>query len=673
MLRPHRLPSQDPAGHGQGAEPRSDEPKAPLEPRREVLPGGREADPRPAHRPALAQASIPAHISRPSQSKVRHFWFTRNIHQDVGGFQVSVNDAFLMCIRNGFGNLSDDRRCVYGRQWAVFDSIGQTVAFDKSHREIVLAVVFADFKDRHDPRMIQIRRRFRFRIEAFDIFLRCQLPGQNHFQGHDAVQIDLASFVPWGLEYRWGQFNCCNYNYYGNQEYNWSGATLYYTTLKNVIRMEEEAARSGAPAINPYSALGKFFRAYLFYEMTMRTGDLPMKEALLGVENLKPKYDTQKEIFLQIFKWLEDANNDLGKLSNEGGNLLQGDFYFNNDMKKWQKVINSFRLRVLVTLSKKESDADLKIKDQFTAIFADKTKYPIMTGMVDNLQFQYINPFNKYPVNPDNYGFDATRYNMSSTYIGLLTAFKDPRVFAVAEPAGVKLKAGLLPSDHAAFVGASPAEDLADMSNKAGLNNGPGFVPGVYSFYGRKRYYSTYTAEPTILIGYPEMCFNIAEAMNRGWLSGVAEEWYMNGIKASQGFYGVKDGANDFYYLKAGGKVIEGGDYTNYKVTFVFNDYYNQFLVKYNGNNSTGLDQILKQKYLAFFQHSGFEAYYNYRRTGIPDFAKGGPGTGNSGLIPKRFQYPSSERTTNGDNLNAALSSQFGGSDDINKEMWIIK
>jgi Starch-binding associating with outer membrane len=491
----------------------------------------------------------------------------------------------------------------------------------------------------------------------------------------NGVETSLASYQrPWNLEQRWNQFACCNYNYYGNQEYNWGGATLFYTTLKNVIKMEEEAKKGGAKDVNPYTAIGKFLRAYFYYEMTMRVGDLPMSEALQGVENLTPKYNTQKEIFIQVLKWLEGANADFATLINSSDNSLLGDFYFNNDLSKWQKLVNTFSLRVLISLSRKESDADLKVKATFAAIVAGShTQFRIMSSMNDNLQFVFVNPFNKYPINPDNFGFDATRYNMSSTHIGLLTSLKDPRVFAVADPAGAKLKAGLLPSDYNAFLGASPAEDLADMSTKAGQDNGTGFVAGVYSFYGRYRYYRTYTAENTILVGYPEMCFNIAEAINRGWITGDAEDWYKKGIQASQGFFGVKDGVNDFYYLKAGGKVVESGDYTNYKVTFFFTDYYNQPLVRYAGNNGTGLDQILKQKYLAYFQNSGLEAYYNYRRTGIPDFAKAGSGTGNSGLIPKRFQYPGSERTTNGTNLSEALQRQFGGQDDINNPMWVIK
>ena len=58
-----------------------------------------------------------------------------------------------------------------------------------------------------------------------------------------------------------------------------------------------------------------------------------------------------------------------------------------------------------------------------------------MTSMDDNLVFQFVNPTNKYPMNPDNFGFDALRYNTSATYISLLTQTHDPRVYITAEPA----------------------------------------------------------------------------------------------------------------------------------------------------------------------------------------------------------------------------------------------
>ena len=40
-------------------------------------------------------------------------------------------------------------------------------------------------------------------------------------------------------------------------------------------------------------------------------GDIPMNEALQGLDNLTPAYDSQKDIFKQAFDWLESANTDL--------------------------------------------------------------------------------------------------------------------------------------------------------------------------------------------------------------------------------------------------------------------------------------------------------------------------------------------------------------------------
>jgi hypothetical protein len=221
-----------------------------------------------------------------------------------------------------------------------------------------------------------------------------------------------------------------------------------------------------------------------------------------------------------------------------------------------------------------------------------------------------------------------------------------------------------------ALVGASSGEDLADMSAKAGIDNGAGFAPGAYSFQSRSRYYSTYTGENIFIVGYPEMCFNIAEGINRGWATGSAEQWYQKGIKASQEFYGVKDGALSMVYSRTGGR--DASDFGSYNVNFSFDTYYAQPLVKYSGNSAAGLEQIITQKYLAFFMNSGMEAYFNYRRTGFPKFMTG-VGTGNSGRIAVRWQYPASERTTNPENYKAAIDRQFSGKDDINDLIWLSK
>ncbi|KAA0993194.1 SusD/RagB family nutrient-binding outer membrane lipoprotein [Dyadobacter aurulentus] len=485
------------------------------------------------------------------------------------------------------------------------------------------------------------------------------------------IEMDMYANTgtPFSDEMRWNQFYAINYNYYGNNEYQWSTFDDHYPTLKNVVKMEEEARRAGAAEVNVYSALGKFFRAFFIDQMSVRAGDLPMSEALLGLENLNPKYDSQKDVYMQILTWLDQSNAEMTSLIAAGDTKVTGDFYLGEDLKKWQKVVNGFRLRMLIRLSKKENEAGMNVKSQFAEIISNPAKYPIMAGMDDNLEFEF-NIFNKYPSNPDNFGFDATRQNMAQTYVGLLTARKDPRVMVTTEPAGAQLKAGKLPSDFSAFIAASSGEDLSDMSNKAGKDNGAGFAPGEYSFQSRSRYYSNYTGENTFIIGYPELCFNIAEGINRGWATGSAEDWYKKGIKASQEFYGVKTGALTMTYSKTGGRAST--DFVNYTINFNFDEYYAQPLVKYAGNTVAGLEQIVTQKYLAFFMNSGMEAYFNYRRTGFPKFMTG-VGTGNSGRIAVRWQYPLTERTTNEANYKAAIQSQFSGKDDINDLIWLSK
>lgn len=479
-----------------------------------------------------------------------------------------------------------------------------------------------------------------------------------------AVANDLNLDKPWSDVTRWNQFDVSNYSYYDDQRYDWTGASLNFITLNNIDRMVTEAKNSGLPDVNQYSSMAKFLKAFFYYRMTNLTGDLPLNEALKGVESPTPAYTSQKEIFMQILKWLEEANSELGTISASANTELEGDFYFNGNLDSWRKVINSFRLRVLINLSKKEADTDLQVVQQFASVFGDKINYPVFESAADNLQFFYSN-INKYPSNPDNLGFDATRYNMAATYLNTLVSLNDPRAFVTAEPATAQLKSGKTPAEIAAYNGASSGEDLADMSSKmSDVNN------ATYSVRSRSRYYSTYQGEPSIIVGFTEMCFNIAEAIHRGWISGNAEDWYKQGIKTSVSFYGIPVDApgtfNKIYPFNTAGSAT-------YTIPFDFDgSYYQQTAVKYAGNSETGLNQILLQKYLAFFQNSGWEAYFNYRRTGVPVFSTG-TGTGNGGRIPKRFQYPGSEQIYNTENWKAALADQGFNIDDINGEMWLLK
>ncbi len=471
---------------------------------------------------------------------------------------------------------------------------------------------------------------------------------------------------PGGNEDKAGQYIASNYTYYGDNKY-WNGsANLNYSSLNNVIAMEAIANKLTGNGNNPYHALGLFLRAYFFVNMTEKVGDLPMKEALQGINNIAPKYDTQKEIFKQSLAWLDSSNIILTGLLANGFLEFSGDFYYNPSdnassaraaLVKWQKAVNSYRLRVLIELSKKASDPDLNIKNQFADIVSNPSKYPIFTSNSDNLQYVYNDKFNYYPDNANNYGNNAGRLNLGGTLLNTLSSLNDLRAMVLAEPArGL----GFPDTDFRSYVGAPLGADLSFLATESGA--------GRLSLYNYNHYYSGLTAEPTFIVSYAEVCFSVAEAINRGWTTGNADTWYTNGVKAMFDFYGINDGNNQVILRKADGTA----DLT-YTVPFSFATYFNQPSVKYKGNNVDGLAQILTQKYLGYARNSGLQGYYQWRRTGIPAFSTGA-GTGNGGVIPKRFQYPNNELSVNGTNLSAALQSQFGSSgDNINQDLWLVK
>ena len=474
----------------------------------------------------------------------------------------------------------------------------------------------------------------------------------------------LGDVEPWGAVSRYNQYYGRNYQYYGDNQYNWSNGPfdIYQNVLKNVDYMEKEAEKTTGSNKTPYHAIGKFLKAYYYYNLTSLMGDVPLSEANQGENGIfQPKYDSQKEVFLQILKWLNEANTDFDELKATPNLTLKGDIYYNGNYTQWRKLVNSYKLRVLIALSKKESDGDLKVKQLFSEVLTSNGAFPIFESPADNFSYKYISGVNNYSTNPINFGNDALRYNMTETYIKNGTNLSDPRILVTSEPAWKLVNAnGWAPTDFRAYIGAPTGQNQNDMEANA--------LSYSISHINRYRYYRTNAAEDFVISGYIEQCFNIAEAINRGWVAGNAEDYYRKGIQASLAFYGIQNGVNTGYYLQIG-KAL--GDWTTANYNFDFETYYNQTGVKYE-TGTAGLNKILIQKYLGFFQNSGWEPYYNYRRTGVPAFS-GGIGVGNNGIIPKRWTYPASEINRNGVNLAAALTSQFGGSDNINGEMWLIK
>ncbi len=476
----------------------------------------------------------------------------------------------------------------------------------------------------------------------------------------------------WDAAHRWNQYFCSNYDYYDNNIYAWTNGSFDpYLVLKNVNQMEIEATSRGTAPLNPYEAVGRFVKAYYYYNLTSMFGDVPLDDALLGVKNSSPSYTSQEKVFQYVLNQLDSANSDFASLIAASDNTLSPaqDIYYQGNLSSWQKMVNTFKLRVLISLSHQSADATLGVPAQFNSIVSNPSKYPIFTSQSDDLKFIYnpggTNIYSTYPFNPSNFGSIAARFNMANTYIKTMTSLNDARVFITSEPAWALVGTDTAhPAQYKYFAGASTGEPLATMYNNANA--------GLYSFINRARYYSNFTGEPNVLVGYKELCFNIAEAITRGWTTGNAETWYKKGITESMAFYGIDITQTSFttYFLPPGNSSVT--EVVPFNFTFDFNAYYAQPEVALSATPATAINQIVLQKYIASFQNSGYESYYNSRRTGIPAF-DGGSGVGNNGVVPKRWAYPVSEQSQNTSNWNAALSAQGFTSDDLNQTMWLIK
>jgi hypothetical protein len=469
--------------------------------------------------------------------------------------------------------------------------------------------------------------------------------------------------------YKYNQNLVSNYTYYfGSNSYNWSTTSTTYDNIKFCLKMEEQAFTQYKNKTNVYFALSKFFKAYSYIWLTQRVGDIPMSKSN-DVNNLTPQYDSQHDVYKQCLAFLDSSNIQFASLiSTTNANTkvdASGDI-FGLTYSQWQKAVNTFRLRVLISLSKKaEANDDLGIKSQFASIVNNPTQYPIMTSNSDNIVFKFNSAYNQYP--PQRYGYAQYNncINISKTWLNATAPNKDPRVLALLSPGILSIDANKPVGSFSNYVGQEQDSSISSM--KYTYTNNTPLASLNYNRYMTPSNIGGSLSEPYIIVGYSEMCFNIAEAVNRGWVSSLsAGTWYTKGIQASLDWYGIKQG---------GTVVVGNNDGTKPNLgtaTYDVNTFLNN--VAYSVDNATGLTQILTQKYVSFFLNSGFESYYQWRRTGVPAFKEGGVGIGTPSLkIPLRWQYPVDESNYNATNNKAALSTQYGGNDDLYGKMWLIK
>lgn len=434
--------------------------------------------------------------------------------------------------------------------------------------------------------------------------------------------------------------NAWQYNSLGKQSFE---GLVILTNVEKMINVAPEG-----PLKNTFIGLGKFIRAWRFFELTMRVGDIPYAEALQGEKGLiAPAYSTQKEVFMGILQELEEADQAFA----QGGNFT-GDPIYNGDVTKWRKAVNTFALKVLLTLSAKENDPDLNVKARFASIVANK---PLISSNDDNFQRVYQDAagmrFPWYKLGNQGLIYIV----LSSVVIDKLKELEDYRLFYYAAPSPVRLENGMERSSWDAYRGVNPAVVYNELTAVAASRD--------YSNFNA-RYSELADCEPIYHLGYPTLQFALAEAALRGWISGTpADTYYENAIRAAMEF--TAENTPDNILFHNGRKITP-----EYIETYLQQD-----KVKLSGTFEEQLEKILTQRYLGTFMQSGFDSYFEYRRTGYPDLPVN-PASNNNTVpdrIPIRWMYPDTEVNYNNENLNKALQSQYGGNDDFNEKMWLLK
>jgi len=293
------------------------------------------------------------------------------------------------------------------------------------------------------------------------------------------------------------------------------GSTNFYwfyegplMNLETVLNSEEDLNAAEGPVANQL-AVAKILKAYFYWNLTDRWGDVPYTEALQGNKNFTPAYDTQESIYSNLFALLKEANNQIvaGDIDN--------DLVYGGNMEKWKKLGNSLRLLMALRLS--EVDPQWA-QDEFNAAMADG----VMDTNDDSLVFQHL-----ADANNQNYWYDQVVESNREWWaltVNLVEEMKpvdDPRLEVYANPA----------RESGEFIGMPYGETEAIGTEE-------------YSLLG-----SDITAQdaPVYLVTYPQVLFAIAEAAERDWVTEDAETFYNLAIEKSVlQWTGSTEGVDEF-------------------------------------------------------------------------------------------------------------------------------
>lgn len=382
------------------------------------------------------------------------------------------------------------------------------------------------------------------------------------------------------------------------------------------------------PARSNLYHMARIWKAYVFQVLVDTYGDVPYTEAGQGYLNAiyQPKYDDQELIYADLLKELQEATAAL----DPSKTVETGDLIYKGNIEKWKKLGNSILLRVAMRYSKVDA---AKAQQYATAAFNGGT----MTSVADNVFIAFNSTFN-HPCSGVYQGTERANYYLARPFVDFLQTTADPRLDVIA----VKYEFPAQPLATAGAENTNPAEQLGmpmgyDENTIVNDPLYPGKSGAAWKYSQPNRRTVAKIDIPEFFITYAQTQLLLAEAAQRGWISGSVEDYYKAGVKAHM------DQMKQYDVLAT--IPVEKQD---------------AYLLANPFDPTKALEQINSQYWVASFQN-GPEAWANFRRSGFPALLPNpypGADPAVAGGFIHRLVYPVREKSVNTVNYDEAVSRQ---------------
>lgn len=429
-------------------------------------------------------------------------------------------------------------------------------------------------------------------------------------------------------------------------DYLWNAWFVQLTNFKQV----DSLARTEKAENTSYQAIGKIGKVWLFSMLTDIYGDIPYFHALEGDQgNVTPAFDKQKDIYLDMFNQLEQANT---LLATGPAIVVSSDPVYKGDIAKWRKFANSLYLRLLLRISGK-ADIQQQCISKIKQIVENPSQYPIFESNADGARILWsggtstTDPYTSPYLN----GVRAQDFRgpaLCSFFLDNLIDWTDPRYVSS--------------SDKGYGSGSIGRFGIAQASGGGWYGVKSGYLPGTGDTKGC--YFQSYDNASTggvwslqqnpftgIMMQYSEVQFILAEAAAKGWITGDTKTFFYQGIASAIN-----------YWVPTFPESIPSSNFTEHLANLdaagqIWDD---------NLPLEQKMELIHLQKYYALFM-TDLQQWFEYRRTGHPVLPKG-PGLSNGGVMPARLVYPVYVQAANPVNYKAAVAAQ--GPDEIFTNVW---